>query len=121
MDFFVLRGADNLLGRLALQKIWPAQYKACRDIASEVPVGVSSANTACDTARGRGASVRGGVWRQQACSPQQTPLQRTHPLPSHGERDVHLKPPAAAVAALWAPSEVTLVGPAGPSLLTTTY
>ena len=38
LDFFVLNGPNNLLGRLALEQLWPLQYKALRDIATEVPV-----------------------------------------------------------------------------------
>ena len=42
LDFFVMNGPNNLLGHLALEKMWPTQYKALRDIATEVPVIASS-------------------------------------------------------------------------------
>ena len=43
LDFFVLGGLNNCLGRWALEKIWPTQYKALKDIATEVSVIASSA------------------------------------------------------------------------------
>ena len=44
-----------MLGRWALEKIWPTQYKALRDIATEVPVIASSAKV---------VGNRGGVGQQ---------------------------------------------------------
>ena len=37
-DFFVMIGPNNLLGRLAMEKMWPDQYRALRDVTHEVPV-----------------------------------------------------------------------------------
>ena len=37
LDFFVMNGPNNLLGWLAMEKMWPEQYKALRDV-TEVPV-----------------------------------------------------------------------------------
>ena len=34
LNFFVLSGPNNLLGRLALEKLWPVQYNALREVAS---------------------------------------------------------------------------------------
>ena len=36
LDFFVMNSPNNLLGRLALEKLWPEQYRALRE-ATEVP------------------------------------------------------------------------------------
>ena len=37
LQFFVMAGPNNLLGRLALKNIWPEQFKALKDVA-EVPI-----------------------------------------------------------------------------------
>ena len=37
LQFFVMAGPNNLLGRLALKDIWPEQFKALKDVA-EVPI-----------------------------------------------------------------------------------
>ena len=37
MQFFVVRGPNNLLGRHALENIWPSQFRALREVA-EVPM-----------------------------------------------------------------------------------
>ena len=37
LSFFVLERPNNLLGRLALEQLWPVQYKALRDVASFEP------------------------------------------------------------------------------------
>ena len=34
LSFFVIAGPNNLLGRFALEKLWPVQYKALKDVAS---------------------------------------------------------------------------------------
>ena len=36
LDFFIMDGPNNLLGRLALENMWPTQYRALREI-TEVP------------------------------------------------------------------------------------
>ena len=36
LDFFVIQGPNNLLGRHALESMWPSQFNALREIA-EVP------------------------------------------------------------------------------------
>ena len=37
LNFFVLAGPNNLLGRFALEKLWPIQYKALREVTSLGP------------------------------------------------------------------------------------
>ena len=37
LQFFVMAGPNNLLGRLALKTIWPEEYGALRDVA-EIPI-----------------------------------------------------------------------------------
>merc|ERR1711905_81043 len=37
LQFFILNGPNNLLGRFALSKIWPGEYSALKEVA-EVPV-----------------------------------------------------------------------------------
>ena len=34
LDFFVMDGPNNLLGRYALEKLWPNQFKALRQVAT---------------------------------------------------------------------------------------
>ena len=34
LNFFVVEGPNNLLGRFALEKLWPAEYRASCDVAS---------------------------------------------------------------------------------------
>ena len=34
INFFVMPGPNNLLGRFALEKLWPAEYRALRDVAN---------------------------------------------------------------------------------------
>ena len=40
LDFFVMNGPNNLLGRLVMEKMWPEQYKALRDV-TEIPVKIA--------------------------------------------------------------------------------
>ena len=34
LDFFVMDGPNNLLGRYALEKLWPNEYNALRQVAT---------------------------------------------------------------------------------------
>ena len=63
LDFFIMDGPNNLLGRLALEKMWPEQYRALREITevpvknvkndTKVPVAVSNAKvTKCSSSSG---------------------------------------------------------------------
>ena len=36
LSFFVIDGPNNLLGRFALEKLWPEQYKALREITASM-------------------------------------------------------------------------------------
>ena len=36
LSFFVIDGPNSLLGRLALERLWPEQYKALRDITASM-------------------------------------------------------------------------------------
>ena len=37
LQFFVMSGPNNLLGRLALKSIWPEEYGALKEVA-EIPI-----------------------------------------------------------------------------------
>ena len=79
LDFFVVNGPNNLLGHLALEKMWPTQYKALRDIATEVPVIASSAKVV--SSRGKALSQSRHV--QQPERTPQTPLKQPHAQLNH--------------------------------------
>ena len=38
LDFFVMRGPNNLLGRLALEQLWPTQYDALKKAVTDMSV-----------------------------------------------------------------------------------
>ena len=72
-----MNGPNNLLGHLALEKMWPEQYKALRDMTEvpvitstkKVPVVVSNAKVTVSSSRGS------PVWHVPE---PQTRLQRPH-------------------------------------------
>ena len=67
LNFFVLAGPNNLLGRLALEKLWPVQYRALRDVAS-----LGSPVTAASVDLVKKKSVKVGVVEsQQKCTKQE--------------------------------------------------
>ena len=63
LDFFVIQGPNNLLGRHALESMWPSQFNALREIA-EVP-NVSTAPIA-NKAKVRAAGKKPRQWRQKS-------------------------------------------------------
>ena len=80
ITFFVLAGPNNLLGRYALEQLWPVEYKAVRDIAVNSgsalnDVAVNSGSALRDVAVNSGSArcmrrICGGkkqsVWRREA-------------------------------------------------------
>ena len=78
MDFFVINGPNNLLGRLALEKMWPTQYKALRYIATEVPVMASSAKIVKRSSGSSSSKVEDSSQHVQPQRTLQTPLDKPH-------------------------------------------
>ena len=70
---------NNLLGRLALEKMWPMQYKALRDVTTEVPVIASSAKVV-------GSSKVDESQHVQLHRTPQTLLKKPHAQPDPGKK-----------------------------------
>ena len=69
LQFFVMAGPNNLLGRLALRTIWPEEYGALEEVA-EVPVKKATVPVVPEAkVKSQSGSVRGPV-RARAALPQ---------------------------------------------------
>ena len=56
LQFFVMSGPNNLLGRLALSKIWPEEYSALKEVAEVLVKKVVAAGAKSQKSQHRSSS-----------------------------------------------------------------